>query len=170
MAAEKTLPTKRPKLRVHYSHNSVEWATPQDFYDELNKKLGPFLLDPCCNADNQKCPFGFHKEITNGLTEDWNFLPDMKVFMNPPYGREIGAWVKKAYEESVRGALVCCLLPARTDTKWFHAHADKANVVFIEGRLKFGKSKTSAPFPSMLFIFHPPPGPTGVVIGPVQYE
>lgn len=73
--------------------------------------------------------------------------------MNPPYGKEIGKWVKKAYEESLKGTKVVCLLPARTDTKWFHEYCLKGKIEFIKGRLKFGKSKNSAPFPSMVVVF-----------------
>ena len=74
--------------------------------------------------------------------------------MNPPYGREIGKWIKKAYESSLNGATVVCLLPSRTDTKWFHDYIyNKAEIEFIKGRLKFGNSKNSAPFPSMIVVF-----------------
>ena len=74
--------------------------------------------------------------------------------MNPPYGREIGAWMKKAYESSLQGAMVVCLVPARTDTKWWHDYAIKGEIEFIRGRLKFGKSKNSAPFPSAVVVFN----------------
>jgi site-specific DNA-methyltransferase (adenine-specific) len=77
--------------------------------------------------------------------------------MNPPYGREIGQWVKKAYNESRNGATVVCLLPARTDTAWWHDYVlPMATVTFIRGRLKFGDSKNSAPFPSAVAVFYPP--------------
>ena len=73
--------------------------------------------------------------------------------MNPPYGREIGKWMKKAYESSLHGATVVCLVPARTDTAWWHDYAMKGNIEFIRGRLKFGSSKNSAPFPSAVVVF-----------------
>ena len=73
--------------------------------------------------------------------------------MNPPYGRTIGLWMKKAYEESCNGALVVCLVPARTDTKWWHDYSMKGEVIFLRGRLKFGGHKNSAPFPSAIIIF-----------------
>ena len=76
------------------------------------------------------------------------------VWCNPPYGREIGKWVEKAYNESLAGVTVVMLLPARTDTKWFHDYIyGKAEIRFVRGRLKFGDSKNSAPFPSMVIIF-----------------
>ena len=73
--------------------------------------------------------------------------------MNPPYGREIGKWLKKAYESSINGAIVVCLIPARTDTAWWHDYVMKGKIRFIRGRLKFGGSKNSAPFPSAIVIF-----------------
>lgn len=73
--------------------------------------------------------------------------------MNPPYGREIGKWMKKAYESAQAGALVVCLVPSRTDTRWWHDYAMKGEIHFIKGRLKFGNAKTNAPFPSAVVIF-----------------
>ena len=75
--------------------------------------------------------------------------------MNPPYGKEIGAWMQKAYESAQGGALVVCLVPARTDTKWWHEYAAKGEVTFVRGRLKFGGQKNSAPFPSAIVVFEP---------------
>lgn len=75
--------------------------------------------------------------------------------MNPPYGRQIGVWVKKAYESAQNGATVVCLLPSRTDTAWFHDYCIKGEIRFVRGRLKFGESKNSAPFPSVVVIFYP---------------
>lgn len=123
------------------------WATPQDFFDELNKEFN-FNLDPCANTENHKCAMWFN-ETENGLEKSWD---NSRVFMNPPYGREIGKWIKKASE--ARGGIVVCLLPARTDTKYFHEFIyTKAEIRFIKGRLKFGGAKNSAPFPSMVVIF-----------------
>ena len=86
----------------------------------------------------------------NALTQEWNGT----CWMNPPYGREISKWVEKAYESALNGATVVCLLPSRTDTKWFHEYCLKSmNIRFIKGRLKFGGSKSNAPFPSMVVIF-----------------
>jgi len=131
-----------------FSSATGEWETPQWFFDELNKEFG-FTIDVCANVTNAKCKVWFNM-AQNGLFRSWNGI----CWMNPPYGREIGKWVKKAFEESQRGATVVCLLPARTDTKWFHDYIyKKAEIRFLKGRLKFGGSKNSAPFPSMIVIF-----------------
>lgn len=130
--------------------STPEWSTPQDLFDKLNSKY-KFTLDPCSTDENAKC----EKHFTigeNGLSRDWS--KDV-TFMNPPYGRQIYAWVKKAYETAIEGGAVVCLLPARTDTKWFHEFCTKGNIEFIKGRLKFGGQKNPAPFPSMIVIFNP---------------
>jgi phage N-6-adenine-methyltransferase len=126
-----------------------EWATPKDFFDELNSIYGPFDVDVCANASNNKCAVFFDKE-TDGLQQEWKG----KCWMNPPYGRTISKWMKKAYESAGNGTIVVCLVPARTDTKWWHDYAMKGQVTFIRGRLKFGGSKNSAPFPSAVVVFN----------------
>lgn len=130
---------------VHFSSKTDLWPTPIDLFNALNQKYG-FTLDPCATKNNAKCA-RFFTEEQNGLIHKWD---GERVFMNPPYGRKIGQWVKKAYETN---GLVVCLLPARTDTKWFHDYCLKGKIEFLKGRLKFGNSKNSAPFPSMLVIF-----------------
>lgn len=128
-----------------------QWETPQWLYDQLHNEFN-FVLDPCCDATNQKCKIGYWKGINDGLKESWH--EHKSVFMNPPYGKEIGKWVKKAYEESQNQTTVVCLLPARTDTKWFHDYIlGKSEIRFLKGRLKFGGCKNSAPFPSMIVVF-----------------
>ena len=116
------------------SSKTCEWATPQDLFDKLNAK--------CARYYTQK---------QDGLQQKW----EGRCWMNPPYGRKIGQWVQKAYESSLQGATVVCLLPARTDTAWWHdfciAHA--AKITFLRGRLKFGDAKHSAPFPSAVVLF-----------------
>ena len=135
--------------RVLFSSASHEWETPQEFFDALNKKFN-FTLDPCCTHENAKCQKHFTK-AENGLLQSWK---GETVFCNPPYGRELPRWIEKCYEESLKGATVVMLIPARTDTKAFHKYIyHKAEVRFIQGRLKFGNSKNSAPFPSMIVIF-----------------
>ena len=99
-------------MEVHYSSKSNEWATPQKLFDELNEEFN-FTLDPCATDENAKCNKHFTIE-DDGLSKDWS--KDV-VFMNPPYGREIKKWIKKAYEESLNGATVFCLIQARTYTK-----------------------------------------------------
>ncbi len=135
---------------LHFSSATPEWSTPQSFFDELNVEFG-FTLDPCCTHENAKCPRHYTKD-DDGLSQDWT--KDI-TFMNPPYGREIKAWMKKAYESSVGGGIVVCLVPARTDTQWFHDYAMKGSIRFIKGRLKFGGHANPAPFPSCVVVFRP---------------
>jgi phage N-6-adenine-methyltransferase len=130
------------------SSNTDQWATPQDFFDKLNAAYGPFTTDVCADASNTKCKNFFTKE-QNGLAQVWTG----KCWMNPPYGRDIGKWMEKAHQSWQEGATVVCLVPARTDTKWWHHFAAKGEVIFVRGRLKFGDSKNSAPFPSAVIIF-----------------
>ncbi len=135
-------------LRKIFSSNDMTWATPQDFFDKLDKEFN-FDLDVCAVPETAKCEKFFTPEI-DGLSQEWRGT----CFMNPPYGREVIQWVKKAYEESQKGATVVCLIPARVDTKWFHEYAMKAaEIRFVRGRLKFGGSATAAPFPSAVLIF-----------------
>ena len=124
------------------------WDTPQDFFDQQNALYGPFTIDVCADANNAKCVTYFDKE-SDGLKQTWTG----KCWMNPPYGREIGKWMKKAYESAGCGTVVVCLVPARTDTKWWHDYAVKGQITFVKGRLKFGGSKNSAPFPSAVVVF-----------------
>ena len=142
------------KMAVHYSSKSTGWETPQDFYERLNNAF-QFDLDPCATQETAKCQNYFTEE-DDGLFKDWS---RQRVFMNPPYGREIGKWVKKAFEEGQKPhTLVVCLLPSRTDTKWWHDYCMKANeIYFVKGRLKFGNSKNAAPFPSAVVVFRGPP-------------
>ena len=118
---------------------------------KLDKEFN-FTLDPCCVPQTAKCDKYFTPE-DNGLQQDWS---NDVVFMNPPYGRQIPKWIEKAYKESVKGATVVCLIPSRTDTRYWHNYIFKyaAEIRFIKGRLKFGNSKNSAPFPSCIVIFN----------------
>jgi len=129
-----------------WESNTDMWATPQGFYDDLNKEFN-FTLDPCATHQNAKCDRYYTKE-DDGLSKDWN---GETVFCNPPYGREIAPWVQKCL--TTKGGVRVALLPARTDTRWFHDYIyGKAEIRFVKGRLKFGDSKNSAPFPSMVVI------------------
>lgn len=134
-------------VAAHFSSKTPEWATPQDFFDILNKEFR-FNLDPCATKENAKCP-AFFTHDNNGLVQSWH---GKRIFCNPPYGRVISEWVAKC---ATGGAdITVALLPARTDTRWFHEHIyGKAEVRFIKGRLKFGGHKNSAPFPSMVCIW-----------------
>lgn len=140
---------KALKTQVMFSSKTPEWATPQELFDALDK-IHHFDLDPAATPENAKCARYF-TATDDGLSQNWG---GASVFCNPPYGREIGRWVKKAYEESRKpGTKVVMLLPARTDTAWFHDYCVKGTVQFLRGRLKFGGSKNSAPFPSMIVTF-----------------
>ncbi len=133
------------------SSETDDWATPLQFFRTVVHEFGSFDLDVCADANNAKAIKFFDREA-NGLSQEWTG----KCWMNPPYGKHIGAWVAKARESSLHGAEVVCLLPARTDTKWWHDSIEgRAEVRFIRGRLKFGGGKNSAPFPSALVIFRP---------------
>jgi len=112
---------------------SVEWGTPQEFFDELNREFD-FTLDPCASHENAKCERYFTKD-EDGLAQSW---AGERVFMNPPYGNQASNWIAKAYFESQYAEVVVALLPARTDTRWFHDFVyGKAEIRFVKGRLKF---------------------------------
>ncbi len=128
-------------LSSEYEH----WGTPKELYEKLNKVFD-FNFDPT--------PFN---PESNGLEIDWG----TRTFINPPYSRQLGKWIKKGYEESQKGKIVVMLLPSRTDTRWFHGYCTKGDILFIKGRLKFEKKGsdvdktkwTSAFFPSMIVVF-----------------
>src|SRR5574344_258550 len=132
-----------------FSSGTDEWSTPNDFFEKLDKEFH-FTLDVCATKENAKCRRFFTKK-ENGLLQDWG---EEICWMNPPYGRAIVDWVRKAYEEAQNGSTVVALLPARTDTRWFHGYIYGGHEIrFVQGRLKFGGCKNSAPFPSMIVIF-----------------
>lgn len=139
---------KSKKMEVHFSSEKSEWETPPEFFDSLNY-IFDFDWDACATQQNSKCGPCYWSIANDALTQEWG---TQKIWMNPPYGRGIGKWVKKAYEESLKGALVVCLLPARPDTQWWKI-CKKGTIKFIEGRLKFVGAESSAPFPSAIVIF-----------------
>ena len=124
-------------------------GNPIEVFDYWNK-LYKFNLDVCATADNAKCAKYFTKS-QDGLLQDWVG----NCWMNPPYGREISKWIKKAYDSSRKGATVVCLIPSRTDTAWWHDYVMRGEVKFIRGRLKFSGSTNAAPFPSAVVVFRP---------------
>ena len=133
-----------------FSSATDNWATPQEFFDKLDAVFN-FQTDVCASTENAKCP-KFYDKTENGLAQEWNGV----CWMNPPYGKPIGEWMRKAYESARRnGATVVCLVPARTDTKWWHDTAALGEVFFVPGRLKFGSAKNSAPFPCAVVVFRP---------------
>ena len=132
-----------------FSSKTDLWATPQSFFDDLDSEFG-FELDVCALPSNAKCERYF-TPADDGLSQTWRGV----CWMNPPHGKEIGLWMRKAYLSSRQGATVVCLVPARTDTRWWHDYAMRGQIRFIKGRLKFGDAKANAPFPSAVVIFQP---------------
>lgn len=133
--------------KVHFSSEKDTWATPQELFDKINAHFN-FTLDVCALPDSAKCAQYFTPE-DDGLKQKWVGV----CWMNPPYGRGIRAWLKKAYESNVP---VVCLLPSRTDTKWWHEYCSRGEVTFLKGRIKFGGATTGAPFPSAIVVFNAP--------------
>ena len=139
------------KFDVMYSSSKTDWETPQALFDKLNEEFS-FNTDVCATTENAKCEH-FYSPEDDGLEQDWRGV----CWMNPPHGRDISRWMKKAYEESLKGATVVCLTFARTDTKWWHEYAMKAaQIRFIKGRVRFEGADSSAPFPSVIIVFRPP--------------
>lgn len=135
-----------------FTSNTEEWYTPQDFFESCADEVGGFDLDPCATPENTKCEKFYTKE-DDGLSKEWFG----KVWVNHPYGRQISKWVEKCQRERVRCQIIYLLIPSRTDTKYFHEfiyNKEDVELRFIKGRLKFGGAKNSAPFPSLLAIFH----------------
>ena len=134
-----------------FSSQNPSWSTPQYLFDELDAEFG-FTLDPCADDDNHKCGH-YYTEEQDGLAQDWS---GEVVFCNPPYGHQIGKWVEKAFREVYAGGCrtAVLLLPARTETRWFHDFIyHRAEVRFIKGRLRFSGATVNAPFPSMVVVF-----------------
>ena len=132
-----------------FTSASEEWATPQDLFDRLNDEFH-FTIDACATKENAKVIRFFTKD-QDGLKQDWT---GETVWCNPPYGRHIKHWIYKAYKHFIGGGTSVLLVPARTDTQWFHEYVyGKAEIRFIKGRLKYGNAKYNAPFPSMIVIY-----------------
>lgn len=138
------------------SSKKMDYCTPQDFFDSLNTEFH-FALDAAATKENAKCRM-FYTPENDGLKKPWN-VGGGAVFCNPPYGREIGKWVRKAYEEAQNGQTVVLLIPARTDTAYFHDYIyGKSEIRFVRGRLHFtdenGSAYPPAPFPSMVVVYN----------------
>ena len=136
---------------VMFSSKTGQWATPTEFFTKLDWRFGPFNLDPCADSSNTKC-VNFFTETEDGLSKEWK---GHTVFVNPPYGRGIDKWIQKGFKESRDpDTKVVMLIPARTDTRYWHDYVMRADeVYFVKGRLKFGDSENSAPFPSAVVVF-----------------
>jgi phage N-6-adenine-methyltransferase len=139
------------RLAACFSSATDEWPTPRGLFEGLDAEFG-FTLDPCATVTNAKCK-RFFSRTDDGLVQDW---AGETVFMNPPYGRVIGQWVAKAHATSFTGSTVVCLLPARTDARWWHLHVMRAaEIRFLRGRVTFEGGKHPAPFPSAVVVFRP---------------
>ena len=132
-----------------FTSNKDEYATPTDLFNELDKKYH-FTLDPCATSENAKCK-KYYTIKENGLLKSWK---GEIVFCNPPYSK-IKLWVEKCFLEfKNNNATIVLLIPARTDTQYFHNYIlNQAKIIFLKGRLHFNNSKNSAPFPSILCIY-----------------
>lgn len=127
------------RLKVHFMSLRLNWQTPKELYEKLDKKYH-FDFDPC--PPNHSF---------DGLSIEWG----NSNFVNPPYGNEIPKWLKKGYEESLKGKTVVFLIPSRTDTRWWHDYVMKAKYIhFIKGRLRFDDGNNPAPFPSCVVVFN----------------
>lgn len=152
-----------------FSSERDDWETPRDLFDALDRRF-QFDLDPCATHQNHKTERYFTVE-DDGLSQDW----DGRVFMNPPYGREISKWIEKAYTESMKPhcQIVVGLIPARTDTKYWHSFVMKATfILFIKGRVHFSEGG-SAPFPSAIVVWiltNEDSGSWGPLIGTFDLE
>jgi phage N-6-adenine-methyltransferase len=141
---------KASRLQVHFSSLLDVRETPQDLFGALDAEFG-FGTDVCALPSNAKCPHYFSPE-EDGLSQEWRGA----CFMNPPYGSQIGAWVEKAWRSAhENGATVVCVLPSRTDAHWFHEYVMRAERRYLRGRVRFGGSEGSAPFPTLVAVFGP---------------
>ena len=132
-----------------FASDRQDWGTPQALFDKLNEEFH-FNLDAAASVENHKC-YDYFTIEQNALTMVWK----SSTFCNPPYGRDVGRWVRKGYMESLKGNTVVMLLYARTDTQWFHEYVlGKAEIRFLKGRVKFEGAKYVEPFPSMIVIWH----------------
>jgi DNA N-6-adenine-methyltransferase (Dam). len=146
-------PDAPDKMAVHYSSDKMDWETPQELFDLLDAEFN-FTIDVCATPETAKC-LAFFTPEDDGLAQDWR---DHIGWMNPPYGDEIPDWVAKAYEESRKGAIMVCLVPARVDTSWWWNNCIHGEIRFLKGRIKFkqnGNQESGAPFPSAVVVFSP---------------
>lgn len=141
------------RMDLYRSTKRHDWETPRHVFDALHSEFG-FSVDVAASADNALCS-RFYTEQEDGLAQSWG---GEVCWMNPPYGTQIKHWVAKARRESERGATVVGLIPARTDTRWWHEHIEgRAEVRFIKGRLRFSGATINAPFPSAVIVWRVPP-------------
>lgn len=136
-----------------YTSDDDAWATPQDIFDKLNKLFGPFDLDPAASSSNAKCE-KYYTRLDSGLRASWY---GHSVFLNPPYGRDIHRWMRKCSMERFSCKVIVALIPGRTDARWFQEYvlSHVSELYFVRGRIKFEGSFNSAPFPSIIAVYHP---------------
>mgnify|MGYP003507954173 FL=1 len=144
------------KTETLFSSANCEWETPKELFEKLDKEYY-FYLDVAATNENALCE-RYYTQETNGLLQSWD-VQIGSVWCNPPYGKDIIKLVEKAYTESFTGVPIVMLIPARTDTRWFHNFVyHKAKIVFLRGRLHYGMngipSQQPAAFPSMLAIYN----------------
>ena len=141
---------------VHFSSDETKWETPDNFFEHVQESLITDInFDVCATPDNAKCD-EFFTPSDDALSQPWPRLKDNYIcWMNPPYGREIVYWVKKAAEESQEGSCIVALLPCRTDTRWWHDYVmgQVTKIYLVKGRLKFKGAQHSAPFPSCVVVY-----------------
>lgn len=137
---------------VHFRSDTNEWPTPRALFDVLNAEFN-FTLDVCATPANAKCA-RFYTKADDGLAQDWTGV----CWMNPPFGHPIKLWMEKALRSSCHGATVVCLVPARTDTRWWHRYAMRADEIrALDKRLQFIGGAAKAPFPAVVIVFRPKP-------------
>lgn len=135
------------------------WTTPRPLFETLDSIFG-FRLDPCCERKTAKCMTYFTRQ-DDGLVQDWASVGN--AFVNPPYGKALPAWMNKCVREAAKRVTVVALIPARTETAYWHdiVFPFATCVCFVRGRVKFGDSKSpdggrvGAPFPSAIITFGP---------------
>ena len=136
------------RFEKKFESATVEWPTPQELFDELNAEFG-FTTDVAATNDNAKCAHYYTQE-QDGLKQDWRG----GVWMNPPYGRAMVEWLKKAIRETWNETTTVCLIPARTNTAWWHDLCQKyGEVRFVRGRPKFGGADHGLPQPLAIVVF-----------------
>lgn len=135
-----------------FTSDHASWETPQKLFDRVSKIYGPFDFDAAASQENAKCERYFDREL-NGLAQPWRG----RVWLNPPYGDAVKFWVRKCALSRLNCEVIVALLPARTDTRWFHQYVlgHASRLVLFEGRIKFVGAASSAPFPSILAIYYP---------------
>lgn len=134
------------RFDTKFDTGKQDWETPDEIFEPLNEEFR-FSLDVCAVLENTKCR-RFFSPKEDALEQCWHGV----CWMNPPFGEQ-GKWVKKAFEESRRGATVVCLLPSRTNTNWWHDYCMKGEIRFIRGRPRFKGAKHGLPQPLAIVIF-----------------